>query len=155
MSTQVTTTTTQRVPQTSIDIEDGDNIQGISSTDRSTSKVLYFIGVVYVLCASAALSFQSCWVKFGKKEKFEPFQMLLGRGIVQLFFTALIDVYDNCLCTNDKDNKSLNNVNSGKPKNLPPQNRKDWMWIAIRGILGFLTAYGNYYALTLLPLGMI
>lgn len=38
---------------------------------------MYSIGVMYVLLASTALSFQLCWVKFAKKEGFKPFQMLL------------------------------------------------------------------------------
>ena len=150
--------TAHRVTENSIDIEIGtqDASRGNlikSNNVDSVSKMMYFIGVVYVLCASTALSFQACWVKFGKAEGFKPFQMLLGRGIIQLFFTALIDVYDNYLCTNTKEGQTPSNHNQ-KPKNLSPQNAKEWMWVSIRGVLGFFTAYGNYYALTLLPLGI-
>lgn len=154
--------TAQRLAQNSIDIEDGtqDTSQVSSSNTKNSdvSQMMYFIGVFYVLCASTALSFQACWVKLGKAEGFKPFQMLLGRGIIQLFFTALIDVYDNYLCTTGKQTESPTNDtindNHQKPENLSPQNAQEWMWVCLRGILGFFTAYGNYYAVTLLPLGM-
>ena len=74
--------------------------------------------------------------------------MLLSRGIIQLFFTAMIDFYDHICPT-----KPIQTQEENRPKNLGPQNSTDWMYISAIGIIGFTTAYTNYCGLGLLPLG--
>eukprot|EP01084_Bolivina_argentea_P313551 542986_1 len=130
------------------------NVIGTENNTDNVSKMGYFVGVGFILCAGLALQFQSCLVKFGRRENYKPFQLLLTRGIVQLFLTGIIDVYDKCLCTtSNTETPKHNNTRQHNPKNLGPQNKTDWMYIVIRGILGFLTAYCVYCALALLPLG--
>lgn len=140
----------QRVHQNSVTF-DGITSKETGEQSNSISKIEYFIGVNLILFAGICFSFQSCWVKFGKKSGYMPFQLLLVRGIVQFLCTAMTD-FLGYLCTSPHSEKEK--VHSIKPKGLAPQNKTEWMHVAIMGILAFLTAYFNYSAIQLLPLGM-
>eukprot|EP01083_Nonionella_stella_P083641 231324_1 len=109
----------------------------------------YFIGIGYILAAGLSLAFQITWVKFGKLQGYKPFQMLLGRGIIQFYFTGMIDVHDTYCVTQKHESP---HKETHHPNNLAPQNSKEWMYVSIRGVLGFLTAYTNFTAVTYLPL---
>lgn len=56
----------------------------------------------------------------------------------------MIDVYDNVLCKPKNETTQQIDHNKETPKNLGPQTMTDWMFVIIRGILGFFTAYGKF-----------
>lgn len=151
-----------------INITEGDNVttrtsDGTNASEMEndlghdrTSKRSYLIGVGFTLAASWAFAFQNYWVKKASGAGFRTFQSLLGRGVIQVLCTGIIDLYDiyasKPITTGESEIISKTKT---AEKNLAPQNRKDWIYIILVGILGFTCAYCNFGGTELLPQGMM
>ena len=100
----------------------------------------YRIGIIYMLCSSLSLSFQGVSIQIGKKLGYDAFELLLSRGIVQLVLNLLLQlILINNINDNRLDYKLFTNL--------------DWIYIIIRGIIGFCVAILFYTGIQLLPLG--
>lgn len=123
----------------------------------AASKLSYFIGAGFVLLASWAFAFQNYWVKKASEAGFRSFQSLLGRGLIQMLFTGLIDLYDIYVAKGANTKSPVDDEPNDKQqqRNLAPQNKKDWIYIVLVGFLGFMVAYFNYSGTELLPQGMV
>lgn len=118
------------------------NYGSVGNKDLNQQKKEYKIGVTYMLLSSLTLSFQGVTVQIGKKLGYHAFELLLARGIVQLLLNLILQLLTN-----------KNNRNNNQRLDFHSFESKHWIYIIIRGIIGFSVAIFVYSGVQLLNLG--
>eukprot|EP01084_Bolivina_argentea_P206405 352426_1 len=103
----------------------------------------YMIGVIYMLCSALFLSFQCVCVQIGKDLDYHSFELLLASGIGQFILNSVVQLMYRYMIKISPDNRL----------DYKSFDKFHWIYLLLRGFVGFSVAILLYNGVQLLPLG--